>query len=52
MAHSSLEKDSTIADYENTLKIVEKSKALLDEGYNNILPSIEQISSLVLSRKK
>lgn len=52
MAHSSLEKDSTIADYENTLKIVEKNKTLLDEGYNNILPFIEQISSLVLSRKK
>lgn len=52
IAHSSLEKNNIISGYENTLKIVEKNRILLDEGYNSIHSSIEQISSLVLSKKK
>lgn len=52
IAHSSLEKNNIISGYENTLKIVEKNRILLDEGYNSIHSSIEQISSHVLSKKK
>lgn len=52
MAHSSLEKNNIMLGYENTLEIVKKNKILLDEGYNNIHSSIEQINSHVLSKKK
>lgn len=52
IAHSSLEKNNIISGYENTLKMVEKNRILLDEGYNSIHSSIEQISSHVLSKKK
>ena len=52
IAPSSLEKNTIISGYENTLKIVEKNRILLDEGYNSIHSSIEQISSHVLSKKK
>lgn len=52
IAHSSLERDGIISDYENTLKIVERNRNLLDKGYDSIHSSIEQISSHVLSKKK
>lgn len=52
IAHSSLEKNNIISGYENTLKIVEKNRILLDEGYDSIHSSIEQVNSYVLSMKK
>lgn len=52
MAHSSLEKNNIISGYEKTLKTVEKNRILLDEGYDSIHSSIEQISSHVLSKKR
>ena len=51
-AHSALEKDNIISGYESTLKTIEKNRILLDEGYNTIHSSIEQINSLVLTKKK
>ena len=51
MAHSSLEKSNIISGYESTLKIVEKNRILLDEGYDSIHSSIEQINSPVLVKK-
>ena len=52
IAHSSLEKNNIISSYENTLEIVNKNRILLDEGYEYIHSSIEQINSRVLSKKK
>lgn len=51
-ARSSLEKNYIISGYENTLKVVEENRVLLDEGYDVIRSSIEQINSQMLLMKK
>lgn len=51
-AYSDLRRKDVITGYENTLELVKKNKSLIEEGYDSIHSSIEEIHSKVLSMKK
>ncbi len=51
-AYSDLKGSTVMFSYEDTLKLVDSNKFLLDAGYDSIHSSIEQINTRVLSMKK